>query len=127
MKKIFFLVSLFFLITISQGQILKKISDKVKNTANNKANKPIDDATNPNKDKSAADSTKKQEGQSTEPSKTETGPATLKTYSKYDFVPGEKIIVFEDFDQDAIGDFPDKWNTNASAEIVTIESLQGKW
>ena len=30
----------------------------------------------------------------------------MKTYSKYDFVPGEKIIVFEDFMQDAVGDFP---------------------
>ncbi len=30
------------------------------------------------------------------------------TYSKFDFVPGEKILAVEDFSQDAIGDFPDK-------------------
>jgi OmpA-OmpF porin, OOP family len=52
---------------------------------------------------------------------------SVKSYSKYDFVPGEKIIVFEDFIQDAIGDFPDKWNTNASAEIVTIGGMPGHW
>jgi hypothetical protein len=80
-----------------------------------------------NKDKNAADSSKKQETQTADVTKTENAPASLKSYSKYDFVPGEKIIVFEDFAQDAVGDFPDKWNTNASAEIVTIESLQGKW
>jgi len=136
MKKIFFLFSLCVLIHFANGQILKKVTDRVKNkvdnNANNKVNntvdKTVDDAMNPNKskDKNAVDSTKKQDG-TTETVKTETGPATLKTYSKYDFVPGERIIVFEDFAQDAVGDFPDKWNTNASAEIVTIESLQGKW
>jgi len=131
MKKIFLLTGLLVFTFFSNGQILKKIADRTKNNANNKvnntANKTVDDAMNPNMDKNTADSTKKQEGQSTEQAKTETGSATLKTYSKYDFVPGEKIIVFEDFAQDAVGDFPDKWNTNASAEIVTIESLQGKW
>jgi len=136
MKKIFFLFSLCVLIHFANGQILKKVTDRVKNkvdnNANNKVNntvdKTVDDAMNPNKskDKNGVDSTKKQDG-TTETVKTETGPATLKTYSKYDFVPGERIIVFEDFAQDAVGDFPDKWNTNASAEIVTIESLQGKW
>src|SRR5215212_5670348 len=45
---------------------------------------------------------------------------TFQTYSKFDFVPGEKIIAVDDFTQDAVGDFPDKWNTNASGEIVTV-------
>lgn len=49
------------------------------------------------------------------------------SYSKYDFVPGEKVIAMEDFSQDAIGDFPDKWNTDASAEIVTINGQPGRW
>lgn len=51
----------------------------------------------------------------------------MKSYSKFDFVPGEKVIFFEDFSQDAIGDFPAKWNTNASGEIVTLGSIPGKW
>lgn len=38
-------------------------------------------------------------------------PATLKSYGKFDFVPGEKVMAAEDFMQDAIGDFPDKWNS----------------
>lgn len=51
----------------------------------------------------------------------------IKAYSKYDFVPGEKIIGFEDFMQGSIGDFPAGWNTNASAEIVTIDGKPGRW
>lgn len=54
-------------------------------------------------------------------------PVSLKTYSKFDFVPGEKVIAAEDFSQDAVGDFPAKWNTNASAEVITIEGIPGKW
>jgi len=45
--------------------------------------------------------------------------AAFKTYSKFDFVPGEKIVGFEDFSTGEIGDFPAGWNTNAAGEIVS--------
>jgi len=51
----------------------------------------------------------------------------LQSYSKYDFVPGEKVIFFEDFSQDAVGDFPALWNTNGSAEVVTTNLFPGNW
>ena len=56
------------------------------------------------------------------------GPAGFQAFSKFDFVPGEKVVALEDFAQDAIGDFPEKWNTNASGEVVTITrtGLTGK-
>ena len=62
----------------------------------------------------------------------EISPAAAKepsfaVYGKYDFVPGEKLIVFEDFSQDQVGDFPSKWNTNASGEIVNIAGSDAKW
>ncbi len=51
----------------------------------------------------------------------------LQLYSKYDFVPGEKVIFYDDFSQDNIGDFPAGWNTNGSAEIVTSNLYPGRW
>ncbi|MGZ8550364.1 MAG: hypothetical protein ACXWV2_06870, partial [Chitinophagaceae bacterium] len=57
-------------------------------------------------------------GQNKEKTKTDTAPiagkgkvenGSLKTYSRYDFIPGEKIMGYDDFSQDAIGDFPAKW------------------
>ena len=51
----------------------------------------------------------------------------LKSYSKYDFIPGEQILYFEDFSQDNIGDFPALWNTNGSAEVVTTNLFPGNW
>jgi OmpA-OmpF porin, OOP family len=51
----------------------------------------------------------------------------LKTYSNYDFVPGNKVSFFDDFSQGDIGDFPSVWNSNASGEIIRTNLLPGKW
>jgi outer membrane protein OmpA-like peptidoglycan-associated protein len=52
---------------------------------------------------------------------------SFEAYSKYDFVPGEKVVALDDFSQDAIGDFPAKWNTNGSGEVVTLAGKPGRW
>ncbi|MGB3007168.1 MAG: OmpA family protein [Chitinophagaceae bacterium] len=52
--------------------------------------------------------------------------SSVKVYSKFDFVPGEKVVFFDDFDEQ-IGDFPTLWNTNGSGEIVTTDIAPGKW
>lgn len=49
----------------------------------------------------------------------------IKVYSKFDFVPGDKILLYDDFSLDYIGDFPAKWDTNGSGELVTINDE--KW
>lgn len=48
-------------------------------------------------------------------------------YSKFDFIPGEKVIFFDDFSSENIGDFPVLWNTTGSGEIVTYGKYPGKW
>jgi outer membrane protein OmpA-like peptidoglycan-associated protein len=52
---------------------------------------------------------------------------SFEAYSKYDFVPGEKVVALDDFTQDEIGDFPAKWNTNGSGEVVTLAGKPGRW
>jgi outer membrane protein OmpA-like peptidoglycan-associated protein len=123
MKSILLLFSLFVFIQ-TEAQILKKITDKAKEKIDKKADKTADEAANGKKDE-----TKTAEIKDTTTSPvTNTGQsASIKTYSKYDFVPGEKILVFEDFMQDAVGDFPAKWNTNATGEIMTIDKIPGHW
>ena len=51
----------------------------------------------------------------------------LTAYSKFDFVPGEKVIAIEDFMQDAVGDFPARWNSTGSGEVVTLDRQPGRW
>ncbi|MBS9461876.1 OmpA family protein [Flagellimonas sp. 389] len=55
------------------------------------------------------------------------GPKTIEVYSKFDFVPGDKQLFFDDFANDFIGDFPSKWNTDGSGEVVKISTEDGKW
>lgn len=118
------------------AQILKRISDraqrKVEQKIDQKVDKTIDDAVDGKKktnkkgnDKSNNDNSGTNDGSNT----TGNGGSktSLKSYSKFDFIPGEKILVEEDFSQDAIGDFPDKWNTNSTGELVNVEGKTGKW
>ena len=51
----------------------------------------------------------------------------LEVYSKYDFVPGDKLLFFDDFSQDFVGDLPSKWNTNGSGNIVKFNKVEGNW
>lgn len=53
--------------------------------------------------------------------------ASLQSFSQYDFVPGDKLLLFEDFSQDAVGDFPALWTTNGSGEIKTVNITDGNW
>ena len=124
MKKIFLVTGLLITSLFLHSQILKKITDKAKEKVDKKAEKTVDDAANGKKDEK-----KIVEGKdtTTTPTGNTNQPASLKSYSKYDFVPGEKVIGFEDFSTGNIGDFPAGWNTNAAAEIVTLENKPGRW
>jgi OOP family OmpA-OmpF porin len=51
----------------------------------------------------------------------------MQSFSTYDFVPGDKVLLFDDFSQDAVGDFPALWTANAAGEINTLNIAQGKW
>ena len=53
--------------------------------------------------------------------------APLSVYSKFDFVPGEKIIAYEDFSNVSLGDFPTGWNTNSTAEVVKLDGSASNW
>lgn len=55
------------------------------------------------------------------------GAKTLEIYSKFDYVPGDEILFYDDFADDFIGDFPAKWNTNGSGEVVTTSGSSRKW
>lgn len=52
---------------------------------------------------------------------------SLKSYSKFDYVAGEKILVNDQFETTEIGDFPMNWNTNATAEVVRFDGVESKF
>ncbi|WP_420320278.1 OmpA family protein [Flagellimonas sp.] len=60
-------------------------------------------------------------------SSNDSGPKTIQVYSKFDYVPGDKQLFYDDFGNDFIGDFPSRWNTNAGGELVTLGDSPQKW
>jgi outer membrane protein OmpA-like peptidoglycan-associated protein len=44
-----------------------------------------------------------------------------------DFVPGTTIIFQDDFTQDALADFPAKWNSTGSGKVTSINGVNGRW
>jgi outer membrane protein OmpA-like peptidoglycan-associated protein len=129
------------LMVSGQINIGNKIQNKVNNRINNKIDRGIekgldeiekgikgdkkDDKSKSSEEKAKGD-VKENEGDEKSKS-TQSNEPTLTSYSKYDFVPGEKVIFFDDFSQDAVGDFPALWNTNGSAEVVTTNLFPGNW
>jgi OOP family OmpA-OmpF porin len=62
------------------------------------------------------------------PGKTNEGNTQeLKTYSKFDFLPGDKVLAYDDFSKDQVGDFPASWNTNGTGEVVNAGGKEGHW
>ncbi len=136
MRTFLFLILAICISTTSvQGQLLKNLEQKAKAKMEQRANNKVDKAMDKGLDKVEEGTkvkkvengnAKTKEGDVTNPaSQGET--ASLKSYSKFDFVPGEKIVYSEDFSQDVIGEFPAKWNTNGSGELMTIDGQPGKW
>ena len=111
--------------TISKG--LDAVEEGITDAVTGEGDEAKEQKENPSSDGTAeSDSESKSEGSASGKGSAQEQPA-LQSYSKYDFMPGEKIIFYEDFSQDAVGDFPALWNTNGSAEIVTTNLFPGNW
>jgi OmpA-OmpF porin, OOP family len=129
----------------SQINIGNRVQNKVNNRVINKIDKGIDKGLDEiekgikgeNKSEDKTKSTQEGDKKVGEEGKSKTGDdksqgqksdqPSLQAYSKYDFIPGEKVIFYDDFSQDAVGDFPALWNTNGSAEVVTTNLFPGNW
>lgn len=65
---------------------------------------------------------------STAPAESKTvGFSKISVASKFDFIPGEKVLYYDDFSTTSVGDFPLGWNTNSSAELVNLSGSEDKW
>ncbi len=132
MKKnflLFIILTAFTTFTNAQlSGVIKKAGNKVNEKINKKPNKDADSTSNKNEKTENGNSNENDKGSGpVTASKDTTTPVSIKAYSKYDFVPGEKVIGFEDFSTGNIGDFPAGWNASGAGEIVTIDGKPGRW
>jgi len=108
--------------------ILNKVKNKTKQRADNKIDKEIDRSLDDIEGKqktepaSALASTKqetKTEIKSEEPA--------LKSYTKYDFIPGEHILYYDNFEGEALAELPTAWNTSGTGEVTIFDKYPGNW
>ena len=141
-RSFFFVLALLFSVT-SNAQILKKLQKSVEKTVERKLERKVEKETAKKMDsildpndkaskKGDPNATKKDTQQTDKKNKNTDNtesitPEQLKVYSKFDYVPGDKLLYFDDFSQDFIGDFPSKWNTNGSGEVVRFNTVEGNW
>lgn len=135
MKKIFVTFLLLFGVLIGNAQILggfgKKLEDKINRKIEEKVDRHVDKTINKADQKTDEKIEEaKKGGKSTSDNKStshKSGKSGKTAKGAKDFVSGTKILVTEDFKQDAIGDFPVNWLTNSSGEVVELSSSKGKW
>lgn len=101
-----------------EGSVKKKKKDSKNSSETNDGNSATD---SPNSNESTNASEPKNGSNKSQ------SQANLKAYSKFDFVSGEKVLGLESYDETSVGDFPLGWNSNGSAEIVTLGSNPEKW
>ena len=148
MRAIKILVAIIFLVVFTnvnaQINLGEKVEDQTNNKANNKADQGIDkglDAvgngvkslfkkkkpTETQPEEKADQTLAADQKPETQDVKPASGTPSLQSYSKFDFIPGAKVIFYDDFAETSVGDFPSSWNTNASGEVVTTNLYPGNW
>jgi outer membrane protein OmpA-like peptidoglycan-associated protein len=146
-RNFLFTLALSLLYLVSPAQIIdpeEAAKRKAENRANNKIDRSIDKVFDKAEEgvigifkKKDKDSEAEKDDQELENETPDTGGGKSNTetaqkkgviaYSKFDFIPGENVVSYEDFSQDEVGDFPAKWNSDTSGEIVTIDGREGNW
>ena len=107
------------------GSLKKKVKNKVEKKADDKVDQKLDEAV----DKAAGDGEKSEEGKEEKSADAKQpapvakgGTATaedMNLYTKYDFIPGDKVIFYDDLANEEMGEFPSRWNLdNGVFEIV---------
>ncbi len=146
MKKTIFLfmgLMLMMGINYSQIDIKSKVKDKTNQRIETRTDEGIEKGLDKIEDGVGSIFKKKDKKEKTEETKTtettETNTTTTETktkpedkpkfesYTKYDFVPGDQILYFDDFEQVNIGDYPALWSGNGSGEVRTNNLFPGKW
>jgi hypothetical protein len=123
MKYLITMLLLSFTLSNASAQLLKKIKDKANQAVNSAEDKLLNGG-----GKAGAGEVKKEapKGEDTIAANAKS-PKDFKVYSKFDFVPGSTILYYDNFEKDNIGETPLGWITSSSAEVVTIDGLEGKW
>jgi hypothetical protein len=150
MKKLIVSMMLLLPATVFSQGLMNRLKQKVKDKVEQKATQKVENGVDKGFDK-VEDAAKKGKGGtgeakagSTATSAKDSNKATttgapvatgadaaassaIKSYSRFDFIPGEQIVYAENFEQHIMGELPTGWNTTGTGEVVTLNNYPGKW
>jgi OOP family OmpA-OmpF porin len=129
-KRIFIIVALLagsYLAQAQFNQLLNKVKNKAKDRVDRKVDNEIDKTLDKAEGKNTEASSNNAPVAETAVAKPAEDNKTIKSYSKFDFIPGDSVIYAEDFQQDAVGELPLNWNTSGTGEAVTLDQYPGQW
>ncbi|MHA4842508.1 OmpA family protein [Flavitalea antarctica] len=111
------------------NKVNNKVTTRAAQRADQKIDKKIDEALDAAEGKPASQSSTDKDKPVTNSSTTNGNAADkpFTSYSKFDFVPGEKIVYADDFAKDEMGQLPMHWNTQGKAELVKVDKMDGNW
>lgn len=132
-KSTLFIILLIFACKYSQAQFLKRLKDKVTQTAADHVTNDVGNATDKTIDKTEGTSTKGGNSSSSNNSSNSSSdnsassgsgnistPPSIKTYKNYDFVPGDKIIFQSNLAADQTGSLPSQFTvTDGQMDVQT--------
>jgi outer membrane protein OmpA-like peptidoglycan-associated protein len=127
MKRVWLMVVMMTVLVLAVAPARAGIGDKLKKKAEDKAKKEADKALN------TADDEARQEADQPDSSGEASAEAAPKgggdvagVSTKFDYVPGDKVLFFDDFTQDELGEFPTRWKLKIGTFEVAEMSGQ-RW
>ncbi|MCK0148047.1 OmpA family protein [Arenibacter sp. F26102] len=140
---------------ICHAQFLKRLGNRVENAAeeavlrkseqkvNRETEKVMDTILDGNKGTKQKKNTKSQKKKNETDSSVDSGEGLTQkkagsstnvtkqnefgVYSNFTFIPGNKLLFYDDFAADAKGDFPANWETGGSGEVINTNVSESKW
>ena len=105
----------------AQAGILDKVKKKAKDKAEEKVDKEVDKALE-GKEEEKKEEAQTQEGDQPEQAGEGTAVAEDMTlYTKYDFIPGDKVIFYDDMSGEEVSEFPLRWRLESGVyEVVKL-------
>jgi outer membrane protein OmpA-like peptidoglycan-associated protein len=126
MKRVWMTIVLVLAIGLAMPPVARTgIGDKLKKKAEDKANKEADKALNKT-DEQADKAEGEKADDSGEKNDAPRGNGDVASVStKFDFVPGDKVLFFDDFTQDELGEFPVHWKlTEGTLEVAEMSGAR---
>lgn len=123
MKNLLFICSILLIQPIASQSILNKVKNKVAEKIENSGekSKKTEESNNENEDRTSEN--KENESNSAESKNKE----DLGVFRKFEFVRGSKIILQDSFEDDPLGEYPKRWNSDAGGEVARLNKFGGNW